>query len=91
MEGQDYCKHSLGSVNLVRSSCKVRSLLLLVIIYPHKLIMCWRDKTALRRRMGGTKSLSKFIVDWKNGTGVACNNGASRARNMDYICTAVSP
>ena len=28
--------------------------------------------------MGGTKKLSKFIVDWeiKNGTRVACKNGA---------------
>ena len=27
-------------------------------------------------KMGGTKKLSKFIVDWENGTRVACNNGA---------------
>ena len=26
--------------------------------------------------MGETKKLSKFIVDWENGTWVACNNGA---------------
>ena len=26
--------------------------------------------------MGGTKKLSKFIVDWENGTRVACKNGA---------------
>ena len=26
--------------------------------------------------MGGTKKLSKFIVDWENGTRVAYNNGA---------------
>ena len=26
--------------------------------------------------MGGTKKLSKFIVDWENGTRVECNNGA---------------
>ena len=27
--------------------------------------------------MGGTKKLSKFIVDWENGTrGVACKNAA---------------
>ena len=26
--------------------------------------------------MGGTKKLSKFIVDWENGTQVACKNGA---------------
>ena len=25
--------------------------------------------------MGGEKKLSKFIVDWENGTWVACNNG----------------
>ena len=25
--------------------------------------------------MGGAKKLSKFIVDWENGTWVACNNG----------------
>ena len=25
--------------------------------------------------MGGTKKLSKFIVDWENGTRVACKNG----------------
>ena len=30
--------------------------------------------------MGGTKKLSKFIVDWENGTRVAYNNGAHRAR-----------
>ena len=29
--------------------------------------------------MGGTKKLSKFIVDWENGTQVAYNNGAHRA------------
>ena len=29
--------------------------------------------------MGGTK---KFIVDWENGTRVACNNGAHRAGNV---------
>ena len=31
--------------------------------------------------MGGTKKLSKFIVDWENGSGtrVAYNNGAHRA------------
>ena len=28
--------------------------------------------------MGGTKKLSKFIVDWENGTRVAYNNGAHR-------------
>ena len=26
--------------------------------------------------MGGTKKLSKFIVDWENGTRVACKNAA---------------
>ena len=26
--------------------------------------------------MGGTKKLSKLIVDWENGTRVACKNGA---------------
>ena len=26
--------------------------------------------------MGRTMKLSKFIVDWENGTRVACNNGA---------------
>ena len=26
--------------------------------------------------MGGTKKLSKFIVDWENGTRVACTNSA---------------
>ena len=25
--------------------------------------------------MGGTKKLSKFTMDWENGTRVACNNG----------------
>ena len=29
--------------------------------------------------MGETKKLSKFIVDWTNGTRVAYNNGANRA------------
>ena len=33
----DYCNHSLGSVNLVRSSGKVSSLLLLFLIFAHKL------------------------------------------------------
>ena len=32
--------------------------------------------------MGGTKKLSKFIVDLENGTRVAYNNGAHRAGNV---------
>ena len=32
--------------------------------------------------MGGTKKLSKLIVDWENGTWVAYNNGAHRAGNV---------
>ena len=32
--------------------------------------------------MGGTKKLSKFIVDWENGTRVACNNGVNLAGNV---------
>ena len=32
--------------------------------------------------MGGTKKLSKFIVDWETGTLVAYNNGAHRAGNV---------
>ena len=28
------------------------------------------------------EKLSKFIVDWENGTQVACNNGADLARNV---------
>ena len=32
--------------------------------------------------MGGTNKLSKFIVDWVNGTRVAYNNGAHRAGNV---------
>ena len=29
---------------------------------------------------GRTKEVTHFIVDWKNGTRVACNNGAIRAK-----------
>ena len=34
--------------------------------------------------MGGAKKLSKFIVDWENGTRIAYmyNNGANRAGNV---------
>ena len=32
--------------------------------------------------MGGTKKLSKFIVDWENGTRVACNNNGAIEREM---------
>ena len=32
--------------------------------------------------MGGTKKLSKFIVEWVNGMCVACNNCANRAGNV---------
>ena len=32
--------------------------------------------------MGGTKKLSKFIVDWENGMRVAYNNGVHRAGNV---------
>ena len=32
--------------------------------------------------MGRTRKLSKFIVDWENGTRVAYNNGAHRAENV---------
>ena len=32
--------------------------------------------------MGGTKRLSKFIVDWENGTRVVYNNVAHRAGNV---------
>ena len=32
--------------------------------------------------MSGTKQLSKFIVEWKNGTRVTCNNCANRAGNV---------
>ena len=31
---------------------------------------------------GRTNKLSKCIVDWENGTRVACNNCANRARNV---------
>ena len=31
--------------------------------------------------MGGTKKLSN-IVDWENGTRVACNNGVNLAGNV---------
>ena len=37
---------------------------------------------SLRRRMGGTKKLSKFIADWENGRRVACNNGVNLAGNV---------
>ena len=30
--------------------------------------------------MGGTKKLSKFIVDWENGTRVACKNVQSSGK-----------
>ena len=39
--------------------------------------------------MGGTKKLSKFIVDWENGTRVACNNGAIEREmciNFSQLC-----
>ena len=32
--------------------------------------------------MGGTKKLSKFIVDWENGKRVAYNTDAHRAGNL---------
>ena len=32
--------------------------------------------------MGGTKKLSKFIVDRENGTRAASNNGAHQAGNV---------
>ena len=32
--------------------------------------------------MGETKKLSKFIVEWENGTRVAWNNYANRAGNV---------
>ena len=32
--------------------------------------------------MDGTKKLSKFIVDWENGTLVAYNNAAHQAGNV---------
>ena len=41
--------------------------------------------------MGGTKKLSKFIVDSEPGTRVACNNHANRAGNMHTLCTGVFP
>ena len=37
---------------------------------------------SFRQRMGGTKKLSKFIVDWENGTRVAYNNRSHRAGNV---------
>ena len=37
------------------------------------------------------KKLSEFIADWENGTRVGYNNGANRAGNVHYLCTAVSP
>ena len=40
------------------------------LIYPALL------GTQFKGEMGGTKKLSKFIVDWENGTRVACNNDA---------------
>ena len=41
--------------------------------------------------MGGTKKLSKFIVGWENGTRVAYNNGAHRARKLTlHSCISVT-
>ena len=60
----------------VRSSCEARSLLL---IHRYKFTAWVRqiccEQLNFRRRMGGTKKLSKFIVDWEDGTRVAYNNG----------------
>ena len=39
--------------------------------------------------MGGTKKLSKFIVDWENGTRVECKNGAIE-REMLHSCISVT-
>ena len=48
-----------------------------------------------RQSMGGEwaeqRKLSKFIVDWENGTRAACNNCANRAGNVHYLCTSISP
>ena len=41
--------------------------------------------------MGGTKKLSKSIVEWEIGTQVACNNCADQAGNVHSLCTTVSP
>ena len=35
--------------------------------------------------MGGTKKLSKFIVDWENGIRVACKNGREMCINFAQL------
>ena len=35
--------------------------------------------------MGGTKKLSKFIVDWENGTRVACKNEREMCINFAQL------
>ena len=41
-------------------------------------------------RMGGTKKLSIFIVEWENGRRIACKYGANRVGNVHDLCTTVS-
>ena len=40
--------------------------------------------------MGGTKKLSKFIVDWENGTRVACKNGAIEREMCINFCIFIT-
>ena len=40
------------------------------------------DVRVCHHRSYKEEKLSKFIVDWENGTQVACNNGADLARNV---------
>ena len=51
-------------------------------VLPVLLLLLIAASLSLRRRMGGTKKLSHFIVDWENGMQVACNNGANIAGNV---------
>ena len=56
---------------------------------------CMGVANGFRQSMGGEwaeqRKLSKFIVDWENGTRAACNNCANRAGNVHELCTGISP
>ena len=57
-EVQDDCKHSLGFVNLVQSSCKVRSLL---VIYLNKLI-AWARQNCIKAENGQNKEVNPNLL-----------------------------
>ena len=51
------------------------------VIYSHKLIVLARQN-CFKAKNGRNK---EFIVDWENGTWVACNNSASRVGNIAQL------